>query len=313
MRIVVMGTGGVGGYFGARLAAAGEDVRFVARGAHLEAMRRDGLKIDSKLGDLTLKPVTASHDPKDLGPADLVMIAVKLWGTQDAIEAVRPLIGPKTSVVSFQNGVGAIDALTKAFGKEPVLGGVAHIATVIGAPGVIKHTGTMAKLTIGEPPYLQNTGGGTSPRVQAIYGAAKKAGIDVVASEDIQKSIWEKFVFLASFSGVTALTRLPKGPIMADPDMRLMFADAIAEACAVARAKGIGLAPDHEAKALGWADGLPAEMKASMLHDLEAGNRLEVEFLSGAVARLGAEAGVATPVHRTIFAALKPYAAGRGA
>lgn len=305
MKIVVMGTGGVGGYFGARLAAAGEDVRFVARGAHLEAMRRDGLKIESKLGDLTLKPVKASHDPRDLGPADLVMIAVKLWGTQDAIEAVRPLVGPGTSVVSFQNGVGAIDALTRVFGKEPVLGGVAHIATVIGAPGVIRHTGTMAKLTIGEP------AGGTSPRVQAIYDAAKKAGIDVVASEDIQRSIWEKFVFLASFSGVTALTRLPKGPILADPDMRRLFSDAIAEACAVARARGIRLAPDHEAKALSWADGLPPEMKASMLHDLEAGNRLELEFLSGAVARLGAEAGVPTPVHRTIYAALKPYAGGK--
>lgn len=307
MKIVVMGTGGVGGYFGARLAAAGEDVRFVARGAHLEAMQRDGLKVDSKLGDLTLKPVKASPHPAELGPADLVMIAVKLWGTEAAIAAVKPLIGPNTAVVSFQNGVGAIDALTKVFGKTPVLGGVAHIATVIGAPGVIKHTGTMAKLTIGEP------AGGMSPRVQAIYDAAKKAGIDVVASEDIQKSIWDKFVFLASFSGVTALTRQPKGPIMADPDMRRLFADAIAEACAVARAKGIKLAPDHEAKALGWADGLPAEMKASMLHDLEAGNRLEVEFLSGAVARLGAELGVPTPVHRTIYAALKPYAAGRQA
>lgn len=307
MKIVVMGTGGVGGYFGARLAAAGEDVRFVARGAHLEAMQRDGLKIESKLGDLTLKPVKASPHPAELGPADLVMIAVKLWGTGAAIEAVKPLIGPNTAVVSFQNGVGAVDALTKAFGKGPVLGGVAHIAAVIGVPGVIKHTGTMAKLTIGEP------AGGVSPRVRAIYDAAKKAGIDVVASEDIQKSIWDKFVFLASFSGVTALTRLAKGPIMADPDMRRLFADAIAEACAVARAKGIRLAPDHEAKAVGFCDGLPAEMKASMLHDLEAGNPLEVEFLSGAVARLGAEAGVPTPVHRTIYAALKPCAAGRSA
>lgn len=307
MKIVVMGTGGVGGYFGARLAAAGEDVRFVARGAHLEAMQRDGLKIDSRLGDLTLKPVKVSPSAAELGPADLVMIAVKLWGTDAAIEAVKPLIGPNTAVVSFQNGVGAIDALTKVFGQGPVLGGVAHIATVIGAPGVIKHTGTMAKLTIGEP------AGGLSPRIQAIYDAAKKAGIDVVASEDIQKSIWDKFVFLASFSGVTALTRQSKGPIMADPDMRRMFSDCIAEACAVARAKGIKMAPDHETKAVAFCDGLPAEMKASMLHDLEAGNRLEVEFLSGAVARLGTELGVPTPVHRTIYAALKPYTAGRQA
>lgn len=305
MKIVVMGTGGVGGYFGARLAASGQDVGFVARGAHLEAIRRDGLRIESKLGDLTLKPVKVSATAAELGTADLVMIAVKLWGSEAAIEAVRPLIGPATAVVSFQNGVGAIDALIKALGKGPVLGGVAHIATTIGAPGVIKHTGTMAKLTIGEP------AGGISPRVAAIAEAAKKAGIDVVASEDIEKAIWDKFVFLASFSGVTALTRLSKGPIMADPDMRRMFADAIAEVCAVARAKGIRMAPDHEAKAVAFCDGLPAEMKASMLHDLEQGNRLEVEFLSGAVARLGAELGVATPVHRTIYAALKSYAAGR--
>ncbi len=307
MKIVVMGTGGVGGYFGARLAASGEDVSFVARGAHLEAIRRDGLRIRSQLGDLTVKPARVSSKPADLGPADFVMIAVKLWGTQAAIEAVRPLIGPSTVVASFQNGVGAIDALKKAFGEKQVLGGVAHIATTIGEPGVITHTGTMAKLTVGEPH------GGISPRVAAIAEAAKKAGIDVIASDDINRAIWEKFVFLASFSGVTTLTRLAKGPIFADPDMRRLFTDAFNEACAVARAKGARLAPDHETKALGWAEGLPPEMKSSMLHDFERGNSIEVEWLSGAVARLGAEAGVATPVHRTIYAALKPYAGGTAA
>jgi len=304
MKIVVMGTGGVGGYFGARLAASGEDVRFVARGAHLEAIKRDGLRISSKLGDLTIKDAKVSTNPADLGPADFVMIAVKLWGTQEAIEAVRPLIGPGTVVASFQNGVGAIEALKKAFGDSPVLGGVAHIATTIGEPGVITHTGTMAKLTVGEPR------GGISPRVAGIAEAAKKAGIDVIASDDINRAIWEKFVFLATFSGVTTLTRLSKGPIFADPDMKRMFTDAFNEACAVARAKNVKLAPDHETKGLSWADGLPAEMKSSMLHDFERGNRIEVEWLSGAVARLGAEAGVATPVHRTIYAALKQYASG---
>jgi len=307
MKIVVMGTGGVGGYFGARLAAAGEDVSFVARGAHLEAIRRDGLRIKSPLGDLTLKPVKASAKAAELGTADFVMIAVKLWGTQEAIEAVRPLIGPSTIVASFQNGVGAIDTLKKAFGDKQVLGGIAHIATTIGEPGVITHTGTMAKLTIGEP------AGGISPRVAAIAEAAKKAGIDVVASDDVQKAIWDKFVFLASFSGVTTLTRLAKGPIFADPDRKKLFADALFEAIAVARARGIRMAPDHETKALAFSEGLPAEMKSSMLHDFERGNRIEVEWLSGAVARLGADAKVPTPVHSTIYAALKHYANGAAA
>ncbi len=307
MKIVVMGTGGVGGYFGARLAASGEDVRFVARGAHLDAIKRDGLRITSKLGDLTVRPEKVSASAAEVGPADFVMIAVKLWGTQEAIDAVRPLIGPSTVVASFQNGVGAIDALKKAFGDKNVLGGVAHIATTIGEPGIITHTGTMAKLTVGEP------SGGISPRVAAIAEAAKKAGIDVIASDDINRSIWEKFVFLATFSGVTTLTRLPKGPIFADADMKKMFTEAFNEACAVARARGVRLAADHETRGLAWADGLPAEMKSSMLHDFERGNRIEVEWLSGAVARLGGEAGVPTPVHRTIYAALKQFASGAAA
>jgi 2-dehydropantoate 2-reductase len=307
MRIVVMGSGGVGGYFGARLAASGEDVRFVARGAHLAAMQRDGLKITSKLGDLTVKPVTASPDPAALGPADLVVIAVKLGDTDSAIAGITPLMGADTSVVSFQNGVGAIDALTKAFGPERVLGGVAQIAAEISSPGSIRHTGTLARLVVGEPK------GGLSPRVEAIAAAAKKAGIDVIASDDITRAIWEKFVFLASFSGVTTLARRAKGAIFADPDLKQLYADALSEAVAVARARGAALAPDHAERALKFTDGLPAEMKSSMFGDLERGNRLEVEYLSGAVARLGAAAGVKAPVHQAIYAALKPYMGGRPA
>ncbi len=307
MRIVVMGAGGVGGYFGARLAASGEDVRFVARGAHLDAMRRDGLKIDSKLGDLVLKPDRTSADPADLGPADLVVIAVKLGDTDSAIDAVRPLMRDETSVVSFQNGVGAIDALTRAFGAAPVIGGVAQIAAEIAGPGHIRHTGTLARLVVGEPK------GGSSARVEALAAVAKKAGIDAIASDDITKAIWEKFVFLASFSGVTTLARRPKGVILSDPDLRQLYADALAEAVAVARGRGAALPVEHAERALKFTDGLPAEMKSSMFGDLERGNRLEVEYLSGAVARLGAEVGVKTPVHQAIYAALKPYIGGRPA
>lgn len=307
MRIAVVGAGGVGGYLGARLAASGEEVAFVARGAHLEAMLRDGLRIDSALGDLTVTPVRAAADPAALAdaPFDLVVIAVKLWGTEGAIAAAKPLVGPRTAVISFQNGVGAIDALSRAFGRERVLGGVVHIATAIGAPGVIKHTGNMERFTIGEP------AGGISPRVTAIVEAAKRAMVNAIASEDIQRAIWEKFIFLATFSGVATLARLPKAALFGDPDLKRLYSDALAETIAVARACGIRLPEDHADTVMRFSEGLPDAMKPSLLHDLERGNRLEVEFLSGAVARLGAEHGVDTPVHRTIYAALKPYAAGQ--
>ncbi len=307
MKIVVMGSGGVGGYFGARLAAAGEDVCFVARGAHLEAMHRDGLRVESGAGDVTIKPVKVSPNAAEFGSADWVMIAVKLGATQSAIDAVRPLVEKGANVVSFQNGVGAIEALTKAFPAKQVLGGVVHIATSIGAPGVIKHVGAMERLTIGE------IGGGLSDRITKFVDIAKKAKINAVASDDIKRVIWDKFVFLSTFSGMTTLLRSPKGPIFKDPDTRRLFIEALNEACAVARARGVALPVDHEAKAMAFADGLPAEMKASMLHDLERGNPLEVEYLSGAVARLGQEAGVHTPVHSFIATALKLHAAGRTA
>jgi 2-dehydropantoate 2-reductase len=307
MRIAVIGAGGVGGYFGARMAAAGEDVSFIARGAHLEAMRKNGLRIESGVGDFTLKPVHAAASAVELDaePFDLVVIAVKLWSTDEAIAAARSLVGPRSAVVSFQNGVGAIEALTKAFGSDRVLGGVVHIATAISAPGVIKHTGTMERFTIGEP------SGGITPRVTALVEAAKRARLNAIASDDIRRAIWEKFIFLATFSGVAALSRQPKAAIFADPDLRLLYSDALAEVIAVARASGISLPADHAETVLRFSEGLPDAMKPSLLHDLEGGNRLEVEFLSGAVARLGAQHGVATPVHRIIYAALKPLAAGR--
>ncbi|MBV8535381.1 MAG: 2-dehydropantoate 2-reductase, partial [Alphaproteobacteria bacterium] len=207
----------------------------------------------------------------------------------------------------FQNGVGAIEALTKAFGSDRVLGGVVHIATAISAPGIIKHTGTMERFQIGEP------AGGISPRVSAIVEAAKRAKLNAIASEDIRRAIWEKFLFLATFSGVSTLARQPKSAIFADPDLCRVYADALAEAIAVARASGINLPADHAETMMRFSEGLPDTMKPSLLHDFERGNRLEVEFLSGAVARIGAQHGVPTPVHRTIYAALKPFAAGRPA
>jgi 2-dehydropantoate 2-reductase len=305
MKIAVIGTGGVGGYFGGRLAEAGNEVWFVARGRHLEEIRRCGLKVKSRLGDILIKPANATDTTKDIGPVDLVMIAVKLWDTDAAIEAAKPLLGPNTAVVSLQNGIEAVDWLTAAFGKASVLGGSCQIAAVISGPGIILHTGAMARLTVGE------LDGKPSARLDALAEAAKQAKIDFIATPDIDKAIWQKFVFLSSFSGVTTLTRLPKGPIMADPDTRALLGAALAETVAVARARGVKLADDIVDALLKFAEGLPDDMKSSMLGDLERGGRLELPWLSGTVAKLGASLGVPTPVHRVIYQALKPYAEGR--
>ena len=305
MKIAVIGAGGVGGYFGGRLAEAGNDVWFVARGRHLQEMKRCGLKVKSRLGDILVKPVQATEDPAEIGPVDLVIIAVKLWDTDAAIATAKKLLKADTAIVSLQNGIEAVDRLVAAFGKQRVLGGVCHIAAVISGPGIILHTGPMAKLTLGE------LDGSTSARLEALSAAAKDAKIDFVASTEIEKAIWQKYVFLSSFAGVTTLTRLPKGPIMAEPETRAMLKQAIAETVAVGRARGIKLADDLPDALIKFAEGLPDDMKSSMLGDLERGAKLELPWLSGTVAQLGASLGVATPVHKAIYQALKPYAEGR--
>ena len=304
MKIAIVGAGGVGGYFGARLAAAGEDVTFIARGAHLEAMRKNGLRVLSALGDLALEPVKAESDPDRVGPADIVMVAVKLWSTDDAMRSARPLLGPATAVISFQNGVEAIDIATRHFGKPHVMGGVAHIAAVIDRPGVIRNSGTLARLAFGE------LDGGASPRATALLEACKRAGIDASLSESIRQAIWEKFVFIVGLSGMTSLTRMPTGPIRGDPVTREMLRDVMGEVAAVALGRGVDLAPDIVETQMQFIDTLPPGMVASMLGDLTRGKRLEVEWLSGAVVRLGIETKVSTPLNRAIYAALKLYANG---
>ncbi len=305
MKIVVMGTGGVGGYFGARLAASGADVTFIARGEHLAAMRQDGLKILSTNGDMTLKPVIATDDPASIGHADLVMICVKLWSTEDAARAIAPLMGPNSAVVSWQNGVVAEDILIKQYGKERVIGGVSNIAALIESPGVIRHNGAMARLIFAE------LDGKPSKRIEAFAALCKQANIEHVVSDDITRAIWQKFIFLASFSGMTCATRLSIGPLRSDPQTRAMFDAALQEVVAVGRAKGVGLPKDQAEQSLTWADNLPATMFASMLGDLNRGNRLELPWLSGTVVKLGEELGVATPVHKFIYNVLKLHSNGK--
>lgn len=305
MRIAIIGAGGVGGYFGARLAAAGEDITFIARGAHLAAMRERGLQVLSANGDLLIHPVQATDDPASVGPVDLVIIATKLWSTDESIASASPLMGPATAIVSLQNGVDAEDKLVAAFGANRTLGGVANIAALIEAPGIVRHNGTMALLQFGE------LDGSRSARIAALEDACRRAKVDAKVPENILKAIWEKFVFLASLSAMTALTRLPIGPLREDPDTRGLFRQLAEEVVAVARARGVPLADDAVDAMLARLDGLPGGMVASMQGDLIRGNRLELPWLSGAVVSLGASNGIPAPAHGFVHAALKLHAGGR--
>ena len=305
MKIAIIGSGGVGGYFGARLAANGQDVTFVARGAHLEALQKKGLKVLSALGDLQLTEVKATSDTAIIGPVDVVMIAVKLWATEEAAAAAKPLIGANTVVVSFQNGVVAVDTLLPVLAKEHVMGGVANIAALIEAPGVIRHNGTMANLFFGE------LDGKPSARSQALLVACKIANVQAELVADINKAIWEKFVRLVTLSALTSLTRMPVGPIRSDPDTRALMQQVMEEAVAVGKAKGVKFDAGLVADQISKVDTYPATMVASMCGDLRRGNRLELPWLSGMVAKFGKELDIPTPANQFVYAALKLFEIGR--
>lgn len=304
MKLAVMGTGGVGGYFGARLAAAGNDVAFIARGPHLEAIRAHGLRIESPEGDLLIRPAKATDRPEEIGPVEVVLFTPKLWDTESAGAAARPLVGPETAVLSLQNGVVAADILAGILGPDHVMGGAAFIAATIAEPGVIRHTGISPGLVFGE------RDGRRTPRAEALLAACRQAGVKAELSEDIDKAIWQKFVVLVALSGVTSVTRAAIGPIREDRETRALLRDAMAETAAVARAKGVDIGDDFVDDRMAFVDGMVPEVKASMCHDLERGNRLELDWLSGAVARMGRELGVATPVNAFVAAALKLHRGG---
>ena len=305
MKIAVMGSGGVGGYFGARLAAAGNDVTFIARGAHLQAIKNQGLRVQSPLGDIHLQPTKASDNPATVGPVDIVLFATKLYDTESAGKQCKPLIGADTAVISFLNGVDSEEQLSRILGDEFVVGGVARISAEITAPGVIQHYSNFASIEFGE------LDGSRSNRLQKFLTAAQGAHIDAQLSPDINAAIWQKFIMLASLSAITALTRLPVGLIRNSPHSWKLMQEAVRETDAVARARGVQLAENNVEDTWKILRGLPEAMKSSMLMDLERGNRLELEWLSGAVCRLGGEIGVDTPVHCMVRAALAPFADGR--
>lgn len=303
MKIAVIGAGGVGGYFGARLAQAGHDVTFVARGVNLAAIRTNGLAVQSALGNATVR-ANATDDIASLEPVDVALFCVKLWDVEATAAVLASVVAKGGVVIPIQNGVDAPEILSRVLGANHVLGGVAYIAATIAAPGVIAHTGTMARLRVGA------FAGGPADRAAAFVDACKTAGVDAEQSPDIRRALWEKFVFLASMSGLTSVARQPVGVIRSDPDLRATMQAAMQEVCDLGRAKGVALPEGFVAAQLAFMDGLPHEMRSSMLNDLVAGNRLEAPWLSGAVARMARESGSPAPVHSTLYAALKPYVNG---
>jgi len=304
MRIAVMGAGGVGGYFGGRLARAGNDVTFIARGRHLEALRAKGLTLRTPAGDETLK-VKSVDDPSAAGPADVVLFAVKLWDTESAAERIRPLVSGGGVVIPFQNGVESIERIGKVLGAERVMGGAAYIAARIGEPGVIVQTGQMSRLRFGAVQPSQRA------LAAAFHAACVKAGINAELTDDIVRVLWEKFVLLVALSGTTSVSRSRIGVVRTDPDLRWLLEAAMRETWQVGKRRGVALADDLVASTLKMVDALPAEMTSSMHGDLDAGGRLEAPWLAGAVARMAAELGLPAPANRAIYAALKPFVDGK--
>jgi 2-dehydropantoate 2-reductase len=304
MRIAVIGAGGVGGAFGAALAKAGADVTFVARGAHLAAMRQNGLRIEGGRGDTHLTPTQATDNPADIGVVDLVLFCVKLWDVETAGAAILPLIGPETAVIPLQNGIDASERLSPILGDNAVMGGVAQISATIAEPGVIRQTGTFMRLIFGE------LDGRVSQRGQAFHALCQRAGFDSTLTEKIQTELWLKFILLASNAGITALTRQPLGKLREDADIMPYFNAAFQEVADVGRARGVELPDDAVQRGVKMVENAPPPMMASMAVDLIRGNRIELPWLSGKVVQLGRELGVPTPVHSMLYAMLKPYVGG---
>jgi len=302
VRIAVMGAGGLGGYFGALLARAGNDVTLIARGVQLEAVRARGLTLHSRaFGDITAHPATTDRC-EEVGPVELVMMCVKTYDLESAAAQARPLVGPDTVVVPLQNGVDAAATIGRAIGFGPVLGGVTYVNAHREAPGMVGHSAG-DRLVFGE------LNGGDSNRSERLLEMFQQAGISAEVHADIRLAAWEKFAAISN-AGVQAVARLPMGPVFACPETRAFARDTVAEAATVGRAEGVMLPEDYAERFMALADGYPAWAKASLLVDLEAGRRLELDAITGAVVRHGREHGVATPANTAIYAALKPYADG---
>lgn len=300
MRIAVFGTGGVGGYFGGRLARTGEDVHFIARGEHLRAIQTDGLRVDSILGDFIVEPAKASDDPSQVGEVDVVILGVKAWDVPNAAQAMRPMVGNQTFVVPLENGVDAPEQLASVLGKEHVMGGLCQISAFIAGPGHIRHVGIEPFVAFGE------LDGRPSQRAEGLLQVLEAAGVKAAIPPDIQVSMWEKFLFIATVSGLGAVTRAPADIYRSLPETRQMLIAAFEEIVALARARGVMLPEDTVEKRLAFVDNLPDGLLASMQRDILEGKPSELSSQNGAVVRMGAELGVPTPVHAFIYNCLLP-------
>jgi 2-dehydropantoate 2-reductase len=304
MRIAIVGAGGIGAIYGAALALAGSEVVFVARGAHLVAMRENGLRIEGDLGETLIRPVWATDDMSAVGVVDCVLCCVKLWDVESAGVAMRPLVGRETAVVPVQNGVDAPERLMAILGREPVMGGTAFVTGAIAAPGIVRQTGTYQRLTFGE------LDGRITARGERLRDLCAAAGFEGVLSTDVLASIWEKFLLLVPLSGLNALTRLPLGKWRPEPELVALFEAALRETVEVGRAQGIRLAPDAAERTHATMRSMPDHHMTSMGNDLLRGSRLELTWLAGKVAELGRRHAIPTPANGFIHAALKPYANG---
>jgi len=303
----ILGSGAVGGYYGAKLVRAGHDVTFIARGAHLAAIRDRGLEIRSPaLGDFVVQ-ARAEEDTSLVGPVDVVIVAVKAYDNASALDMIAPMVGPNTTVLPLQNGVDSVDELAERLGQAPIVGGVTYVATALTEPGIIDQTGTHRRIVFGEvfgsPPRL-------TERIAAIRDVLAAADIQAEAVADGRVPIWEKFIFLVSLAGFTGAARLPIGPILADDQIRGAFLDGCREIERLARAEGVPIAPDIIERIGVYVDGIPKTMRSALLIDLAQGKRIEVEQLQGSVVRRAARAGIPVPIMSTLYSVLKPWANG---
>jgi len=301
MNVAIVGAGGVGGYFGGRLAQAGEDVVFIARGEHLRAMRGNGLRVDSINGDFRVDPVRATDDPATVGEVDYILVAVKTWQLPDAIETMRPMVGKTTSIVPLLNGVEAPDQLANAFGAERVLGGTCSVISMITGPGHVRHAGAHPTIKFGELDHRPSERG---ERLRNAF--SRTEGVQVEVPEDIHVAMWNKYIFIALWGGAGAVTRAPAGVIRSLPETRALLERAMEEIFLLARARKVAMEREAISRAMAFIDALPYEGTASMQRDIMAGRPSELDAQNGTVVRLGKEAGVATPVNGMIYSSLLP-------
>ena len=300
MRIAVFGTGGVGGFFGGKLAHDGEDVTFIARGEHLRAIREAGLKVDSLEGDFVIHPARATDNVNEVGAVDLVIVGVKAWQVAEAARAMKPLVGPQTTILPLQNGVDAVPQLAAELGAEKVIGGLCKIVSFVVGPGHIRHAGFAPSVVIGE---MDNR---RTDRVALIENIFKHAGIDIRIADDIEVALWMKFLFIASFSGMGAIANAPAGKLRTDLGLRTQMIRAMEEIYALASARGIKLPPNAIETVMAGVDALPEDATSSMQRDIVSGKPSELESQNGAVVRMAREAGVKAPTHEFIYQTLIP-------